>query len=119
VRYWFSGPAAVPQVEVSANVRHNILLACSEAVNNTLKHSGATEVRVGLRLRPERLEIEITDNGHGFDVAKGEAKRSGLMHIRQRISDIGGSYECKSIPGEGTHFTFSVPMSIGLEDLST
>jgi signal transduction histidine kinase len=119
VRYWFSGPASVPAVEVSANVRHNILLACSEAVNNTLKHAGATEVRVGLRLRPLRLEIEITDNGQGFDVAKGEAKRSGLTHIRQRIHDIGGHCECRSIPDEGTHFTFSIPMSIGVEDVST
>jgi signal transduction histidine kinase len=119
VRYWYSGPQAVPPVEVSANVRHNVLLACSEAVNNTLKHSGATEVRIGVRLLAQRLEIEITDNGRGFDVAIGEAKQSGLTHIRQRINDISGSYLCRSIPGEGTHFTFSVPMPIDLEDFPT
>ena len=115
VRYWFSGPSVVPPVEVSATVRHNILLACSEAVNNILKHSGATEVRIGVRLNPHRLEIEITDNGRGFDVAKGEAKRSGLIHIRQRLDEIGGSCQCVSRLGEGTHFVFAVPMHTGLE----
>jgi signal transduction histidine kinase len=110
VRYWFAGPQAVPQVEVSANVRHNVLLACSEVVNNVLKHSGATEVRVSVRLDPGILEIEIQDNGHGFDVAKGEAKRSGLVHIQQRVREIGGTSVCKSAPGEGTHFAFTVPI---------
>ena len=113
VRYWFSGPPAVPPAEVSATVRHNILLACTEAVNNTLKHSGASEVRVSVRLQPDRMEIEITDNGRGFDVAAGEAKRSGLTHIRQRLRDIGGSCECESRPGTGTHFTFIVPLLTG------
>jgi ligand-binding sensor domain-containing protein/signal transduction histidine kinase len=113
VRYWFSGPSSVPTVEVPANVRHNVLLACSEIVNNTLKHSGASEVRVNVRLPAQSLEIEIRDNGHGFDVAQGEAKRSGLIHIRQRLEEIGGSCVCRSVPGEGTHFAFSVP--IGLE----
>jgi signal transduction histidine kinase len=110
VRYWFSGPPVLPAVEVPANVRHNILLACWEAVNNTLKHSGASEVRVSVRLRRQSLEIEIADNGCGFDVAKGEAKRSGLVHIRQRLEEIGGSCVFKSTPGQGTHFSFTAPM---------
>jgi len=110
VRYWFSGPPAVPAVEVPANARHNVLLACSEAVNNVLKHSGANEVRVCVQIEARVLAIEIADNGHGFDVAKGEAKRSGLVHIRQRLEEIGGNCVCLSAPGQGTQFAFSVPI---------
>jgi ligand-binding sensor domain-containing protein/signal transduction histidine kinase len=112
VRYWFSGPALVPAVEVSANLRHNVLLAASEVVNNTLKHSGASEVRVNVRFEAETLRIEIADNGNGFDVAKGEAKRSGLVHIRQRLEEIGGSCVCQSVAGEGTRFSFMVPVPV-------
>jgi signal transduction histidine kinase/ligand-binding sensor domain-containing protein len=114
VRYWFAGPPKVAAVEVPANVRHNVLLACTEVVNNTLKYSGASEVRVRVRLEARALEIEIADNGQGFDVAKGEAKRSGLIHIRQRIEEIGGTRVCASVPGAGTRFTFTIP--IGAEN---
>jgi ligand-binding sensor domain-containing protein/signal transduction histidine kinase len=110
VRYWFSGPPRLPEVEIPANVRHNILLACSEVVNNTLKHSGASELRVNVLLAEQTLGIEISDNGHGFDVAKGEAKRSGLIHIRQRLEEIGGSCVFESKPGQETHFSFTVPI---------
>ena len=82
----------------------------SEAVNNVLKHSGANEVRVRVQIEARVLAIEIADNGRGFDVAKGEAKRSGLVHIRERLEEIGGSCACNSVPGEGTHFAFTVPV---------
>jgi signal transduction histidine kinase len=110
VRYWFSGPPVVPAMEVPANVRHNVLLASSEVVNNTLKHSDASEVRVNAHLEERLLKIEIVDDGRGFDVAQGEAKNSGLIHIRQRLEEIGGSCVCRSVPGEGTHFSFVVPI---------
>jgi signal transduction histidine kinase len=67
-------------------------------------------VRVRVRVETQALGIEIADNGQGFDVAKGEAKRSGLVHIRQRLEEIGGSCTCKSAHGEGTHFAFTVPI---------
>lgn len=110
LRYWFSGPPVVPAVEVPANVRHNVLLACSEVVNNALKYSRGSEVRVRLQIETRTLQIEIADNGQGFDVPKGEAKRSGLIHIRQRLEEIGGNCMCQSAPGQGTQFAFSVPI---------
>jgi signal transduction histidine kinase len=109
VRCWFSGPPSVPAIEVPANVRHNILLACSEVVNNTLKHAGASEVRVSARLDGQTLRIEIVDNGCGFDVAQ-EARRSGLLHIRQRLEEIGGTCEVQSAPGAGTRYVFKAPI---------
>lgn len=112
VRYWFSGPPEVSAMEVPASVRHNILLACSEVVNNALKHSGASEVRVNVRLDARQLQIDISDNGHGFDVAQGEAKRSGLIHIRQRLDEIGGTCEFNSAPGQGTRFVLTMPIGL-------
>jgi signal transduction histidine kinase/streptogramin lyase len=115
VRYWFSGPAAVPALEVPANVRHNALLACTEAVNNSLKHSGAREVRVSARLANGSLEIELADDGQGFDLARGEAKRSGLHHMRQRLVEIGGSCEFRTAAGQGTRIKFVVPLAAGMQ----
>jgi signal transduction histidine kinase len=100
----------VPAMEVPANVRHNVLLACSEAMNNTLKHSGASEVRVSIRLENRSLEIGIADDGAGFDVARGEARRSGLLHMRQRLGEIGGTCEFASVAGQGTRIKFVVTL---------
>jgi signal transduction histidine kinase/ligand-binding sensor domain-containing protein len=104
----FSGPPSIPGVEVSSNVRHNVLLACNEAVNNAMKHSGATEILVNLTFECPALRIEITDNGRGFDLARDEANHSGLLHMRQRLAEIGGACEINSLPGEGTRIILTV-----------
>jgi signal transduction histidine kinase/ligand-binding sensor domain-containing protein len=110
LRLWFSGPSAVPAVEVSANVRHHVLLACSEAVNNAIKHSGATEIRVGVCFERTRLRIEIADNGHGFDVLQAETELSGLLHLRQRLTELGGSCEIQSARGKGTRIVLALSL---------
>jgi signal transduction histidine kinase len=110
VRCWFAAPPEVPALEVSAIFRHNVLLACREALNNVLKHSGASEVRVRLQFRDGELTIEVDDNGRGFDLARGEAKRSGLLHMRQRMVEIGGSCEIGPVDGGGTRVKFTLPL---------
>ena len=112
VRCWFTGLSAVPALEMSASVRHNLLLACREAINNVLKHSGATEVRISLRLEAGEFTVEIADNGQGFDVAQGEAKRrSGLRHIRQRLGEVGGHSAIDSATGQGTIVRLALPLN--------
>jgi signal transduction histidine kinase len=110
LRLWFMGPSVVPAVEVSANVRHHVLLACSEAVNNAIKHSGATEIRVNVCFERPRLRIEIADNGHGFDVLQAEAELSGLLHLRQRLTELGGSCEIESVKGTGTRVVLALSL---------
>jgi signal transduction histidine kinase len=112
VRCWFSAPPEVPAVEVPASVRHNVLLACCEAINNVLKHSGASEVRVRLLLQTGALLVEITDNGHGFDLASGEANKSGLLHMKQRLAEIGGTCEFRTGSGTGTEVRFTLPLQV-------
>ena len=119
VRCWFTGLPTVPALEVSASVRHNLLLACREAINNVLKHSGANEVRISLRLEAGDFTVEIADNGHGFDVVAGEAKRSGLLHIRQRLGEVGGRCAIDSVSGQGTTVRLTLPLDPAGRTLST
>jgi signal transduction histidine kinase len=65
---------------------------------------------VHLRLEAHRLMIEIADNGSGFDVVAGEAKRSGLVHIRQRVEEIGGQCAFESSPRQGARVKLTVPL---------
>lgn len=111
VRCWFAMPPAVPAVEVPANARHNLILACREAVNNVLKHSGATELRMSVRLEERRLTVELADNGRGFEVAGGEARRSGLTHMRARLAEVGGHCTIQSAPTGGTTVRLALPLA--------
>lgn len=101
----------LPPVAVSAEMRHNLLLAAREALQNAVTHAAATEVRVGLVLRADTLEIRIADNGRGFDVAGERREGNGLSNLRKRLAEIGGQVAISSQPGQGTTILLSVPRS--------
>jgi len=71
-------PAQLPDRPVTTEVRHNLFMAVKEALNNVLKHSGATEARIGLGVADGRLTITVSDNGRGFSVSEAHSKGEGL-----------------------------------------
>jgi signal transduction histidine kinase len=78
-----------------------------EALNNVVKHAGAEQLLVSLRDGHDDggdlLELAITDDGRGFDVAAGSFGRLGLGIMAERAESIGARLELRSRPGEGTH----------------
>ena len=73
------------------------------ALNNVLKHAGATEVQVRLTTEQGNLKVTVTDNGTGFDLSQAEARGGdGLLNIRKRLRNIGGSAVISSRNGDGT-----------------
>jgi signal transduction histidine kinase/ligand-binding sensor domain-containing protein len=104
-------PAALPQRPLSSEARHNLFLAVKEALNNTLRHSGAAEVRLLVDWRDPELVVTVEDNGRGFDPNAGNSPGNGLRNLRQRLEDLGGFCEIASQPGRGTavRFILSVP----------
>ncbi len=95
---------------VTSEVRHNITLAVKEALNNAVKHSGATEISVSIEFNEARLSISITDNGHGFDAAHAP-QGNGLKNMQRRMEAAGGTVSIQSQPGEGTAVCFAVSIA--------
>jgi signal transduction histidine kinase len=79
----------------------------SEALANVLKHSGADRATVGIGYADGNLELEVSDNGAGFD--PGEAQGSGLANMSDRLEALGGRLSLRSRPGEGTRITARMP----------
>jgi signal transduction histidine kinase len=80
-----------------------------EALNNALKHSAATSVRVGLRRNGEWVELSVVDDGVGFDVETASAAGGiGILGMRERAREIDGSLTIHSAPGQGTTLTLRV-----------
>ena len=99
-------------------------------MNNTLKHANASSVTVRLAVTPSlaprgepveplqarpggrQLELEVSDDGCGFDPQAAGAKGGlGLTSIRERVEGLGGELNVISSPGEGTTLRVDVYLS--------
>ena len=105
-------PADLPEQPLSTEARHQLFLAVKEALNNVVRHSGASEVWVRLGMEHGELKLTIADNGHGIAslAAKG-AGHDGLDNIRQRIEGLGGRFDLQSDAASGTSLILRLPLS--------
>ncbi|HEV2377744.1 MAG TPA: sensor histidine kinase [Streptosporangiaceae bacterium] len=85
-----------------------LLRAAQEALANVRKHAQAASVTVTLRYADQAVQLEVTDDGAGFDQARVNGGY-GLRGMRGRIVQVGGSLELRAQPGAGTSLTVEVP----------
>jgi signal transduction histidine kinase len=91
-------------------VRRSLLMAIKETLNNAVKHSGATELRLQIQWKGPQLVVVVQDNGKGFDPATVKSGRNGLTNMAQRLTELGGSCHISSQPGKGCRAEFSIPL---------
>jgi signal transduction histidine kinase len=103
-------PAEIPTQPVPAEMRHEVLLATKEALNNIVKHAQAHEVKLRVATDGQTLEIVIADDGWGFDPQSIAAFSNGLTNLRQRLATLGGSAEIESRIGAGSTVTLRLPL---------
>jgi signal transduction histidine kinase len=83
---------------------------CQEALANAAKHSQAKRVDVALWTTPERVMVEIRDNGRGFEMEKMSLTLGhGLSNMHTRAHHVGGDVEICPVVGEGTAILAWVP----------
>lgn len=81
-----------------------------EAVNNAIRHGGANNVTIDLKIDAERIELEIQDNGKGFVESKGAFyEGNGLKNMRNIAALLKGSLIMDSDPGKGMRIKLSLP----------
>jgi len=84
-----------------AETRRNIYLFCKEAINNLVKHSGASALDFLVSEEKNSLQITIADNGCGFDAAKA-INGNGLANMQKRADQINALLSVESANGQGT-----------------
>ena len=80
-----------------------------EGLNNIIKHAEATQIEVKLHYQLKKLEIEITDNGKGFDVQK-MVDSNGIKNIMSRVKLLKGTASIDSTIGKGTILKIKIPL---------
>jgi signal transduction histidine kinase len=87
-----------------------------EALTNVGRHAHASSCRVYLQRLTNTLLVTVEDDGVGFDMARtdhgGTAPGLGLISIRERASQFGGTLRLESAPGNGTRLTVELPARI-------
>jgi signal transduction histidine kinase len=82
-----------------------------EALNNVIKHAAASGARVALDFSVQHVTMRVIDDGRGFDtqapLPAGDP-HFGLISMRERAAEIGGTMRLHSTPGEGTELVVTV-----------
>jgi signal transduction histidine kinase len=91
-----------------------VFRAVQESLTNVREHSGARTVRVVLRARRSVIDVQVIDDGVGFDVERTLARaaqrgRLGLVGMGERVRMLGGTFSIDSRPGGPTALTFALP----------
>ncbi len=85
-----------------------------EALSNVVKHSKATRVLLFLEFLPQEVRLAVEDNGKGFEVPEdltllARTGGMGVLNMRQRMREMGGSLTINSSLGKGTRLVLSLP----------
>jgi signal transduction histidine kinase len=84
-----------------------------EALHNVVEHSGAGRAGVRVWKERRRLHCSVRDSGKGFDAlaatTAGRHRGLGLVSIRERLHDLGGTLEIDSAPGRGSELVIMIP----------
>lgn len=81
-----------------------------EAVNNILKHAGATRIGITMTNQPTSMCFKIEDNGCGIDLT-APPKAGGLTNIKTRANLIAADLKIENAPGGGTQITLCIPLT--------
>ncbi len=96
---------SVPEtLEAPLPVKITLYRVVQESLMNTFKHGGGKGQRVKLQVIDDQLELEVKDEGPGFNVtdALGDTNRLGVVGMRERVESLGGRFWLKSGSGGTT-----------------
>ena len=87
----------------------DVVLLVREALSNVGRHAEATSCRVSLRRSGGGAELEIDDDGRGFD-PDAPSSGMGIANLRERAASLGGDLSITSVGGEGTTIRATLPL---------
>src|SRR5205807_5511172 len=92
IRFHFQADEAAADTVINSNLRREVFLIFKESINNVAKHAGAKNTWVDLKVSSGKLEIEVRDDGKGFDPAETTLaeKGNGLASMKRRAHEMGG-----------------------------
>jgi PAS domain S-box-containing protein len=101
-------PKAADRLD-SAQSAHLLQIA-REAISNAIRHGDASQMAIALRFQPQGVQLELQDDGRGFDRNAPNGAGLGLRNIEGRARELEARSEVRSEPGQGTRITVEIPV---------
>lgn len=104
--------AELPDVQLEQDLSTALFRIFQETLTNIIRHAGATQVKVNLKVNEGRIILEVEDNGRGISRAEvNNTKSMGLLGMRERAALLGGTFKIGRVgrPG-GTRLTVTLPL---------
>jgi len=102
------------ETRLAPEIELGVFRIVQEAVRNTLRHAGASQLLVIVGFQTDELTLSVSDDGRGFvpeDLGKQDSAHLGLLGMYERTRLLGGRLAVRSAPGEGTVVEATVPLS--------
>lgn len=99
---------------LAPDVELGLFRIVQEALNNVMRHAGASLVAVGVEFDDSRVSVIVRDDGQGFELLASPSDfatigRFGLLGIEERTQLMRGNFQVKSESGQGTTINVGVP----------
>lgn len=107
-RFDISQNKALPGLAPALSI--DLYRVIQEFISNAIRHGEADTIHILFRCRPSALQLLLTDNGKGFNLAEA-AEGMGLQNVRSRVKSHQGSLTISSVPGRGTRYIILIPMN--------
>lgn len=96
--------------EASPGAKETVYRIAQEALHNIVKHAHANRVEIKMECDPERVTLDVSDDGVGFDARNEFPGHLGLRSMRERASRLGGTLRVQTAPGRGTRIWARIPL---------
>jgi two-component system, NarL family, sensor histidine kinase LiaS len=97
-------------IQLPKGIEDHLFRIVQEALSNTLRHSKATTMEIKLQHPPDAIRLTVRDNGIGFDMDNQKHASYGLVSMRERVNEVGGSINIVTAPDKGTRIEIRVPL---------
>lgn len=103
-------PQQLPQLELVSSERRELYLLAKEALNNTVKHAGATAVTLAVALVEDSLVLDIADDGQGGVTAITRHAGRGVQNMVMRAERLGAYMVIREVQPHGTRIILTLPL---------
>ncbi len=97
--------------ELHSETKTIVFRIIQEFIANTIKHANASLISIGLNYSADKLSVEISDDGCGFELKEKMLEGSGISNILIRCRLLSDQYAFESLPHKGTRLQFEAPLN--------
>jgi len=98
------------EIRLPKGIEDHLFRIVQEALSNALRHSKANKLEVKLQHRPDGVRLAIRDDGVGFELDAKKHASYGIVSMKERVNEIGGSLHIITAPDRGTRIEIRVPI---------